>query len=292
MGTVPIPANATLGDPVQPQQSVAIPQGATIGNPVTQPDQPAWKQGASEATGLSAGPGLLERTWNDIKGGLTAAQPGGGLTPQPTALGNAAEFAGMIGTTASGLLPASEGAEAAGATEGAVRKAIPSAERAGATMNKLKEAIGTHPVEMTNELSKATSRAQELADNGNTMPVAVRKFINRVTDPEKGHLTYSEARDFMTKFGNMTSEEASRMAPSMKRQIQVIREALRDSVEETATRAGKLEQFQQSMREYQNSQRLQAVLDWAKDFSVKGIAQKAGAGAALTELYKLLGGKP
>lgn len=224
--------------------------------------------------------GILRAT----KGTAEAAQPGHRLQGAGDIVGGAGQvLTGQVG----GFLGA--GPSEAGST--AVSKAgnlIPSAERAGKVMAGLREAIGTHPVEMTDDLSKAVSRAQELADNGNTMSAAVRKFVNRVTDPEKGHLTYNEARDFMTKFGSMTADESAKIAPVMKQAITKIGMELKDAVSQTAERAGKLEQFQGSMREYRNAKTLQDVLDWAKDFSVKGIAQKAGVAGALVELKKLI----
>jgi hypothetical protein len=176
---------------------------------------------------------------------------------------------------------------------GAVQKAknlVPSAERAGQKMEKLREAVGTHPVEMTEGLSKATARAQELGDS-QTIPVSVRKFINRVTDPDKGHLTYNEARDFLTKFGSMTADEATKLAPVVKGQIQTMASELKSSIAATAERAGKLEDFQSSMREYAAAKKLQNVVDWVKTEGVKkalqGAAGATGAAAGGYGAYKL-----
>jgi polyhydroxyalkanoate synthesis regulator phasin len=189
-----------------------------------------------------------------------------------------------------------KGAEAGTEMVGnAVQKAknlVPSAERAGQAMEKLRAAVGDHPVEMTDGLSKATSRAQELADNGNTLPTSVRKFINRITDPDKGHLTYNEARDFLTKFGSMTADEAVKIAAPMKAQIQTMASELKSSIAQTAERAGKLEDFQSSMREYASAKKLQKVMDLVKQEGVKA-AIKGAAGAVGTvaggySAYKLI----
>lgn len=200
---------------------------------------------------------------------------GGGGLGAPEAIG---EGAAKIGETA-------------GKAVDAAKSVIPSSERAGQVMSKLKEAIGTHPVEMTDELSQATSRAQELADNGNTLPTAMRKFINRVTDPEKGHLTYTEARDFLTKFGGMTAEEATKIAPAMGRQIKGVAGALRNALSETAGRAGKLEEFQSSMKEYSSAKKLEEITEYVKEYgkrAVIGGAVGGGAAGAYEGLKKLL----
>lgn len=176
--------------------------------------------------------------------------------------------------------------------KGVIEKAknlVPSTERAGQKMEKLREAVGSHPVEMTDGLSKATARAQELG-NSQTIPVSVRKFISRVTDPDKGHLTYNEARDFLTKFGQMTSDEATKIAPVVKGQVQKMAGELKDAISATADRAGKLEDFQSSMREYASAKKIQAVADWVKTEGVKkalaGAATAGGAAAGGYTAYK------
>ena len=186
------------------------------------------------------------------------------------------------------LIPGEAAAEAAPEVAEHIPR-IPSMARAGQATEALKNEIGTHPVEITDDLSKAVMRIQELADNGNTMPSVARKFIQRITNPEKGPLTYGEARDFYTKAGSLTADEQSTLAPVVKQALGQFAANLRQAVADTADRAGKLDQFQKSMSEYRNAKILQGVLDWAKDFSVKGLAQKAGATGALYELKKLIG---
>jgi hypothetical protein len=222
-------------------------------------------------------PGSKGSAWQGTRdivgGGLQAAT-------MPLAVGSPVEAEAAASGAAKAASKIGEVADTAG-------KLIPNAKRAGETMEQLRTAIGNHPVEITDDLSKAASRVQELADNGNTMPSAARKFLNRVTDPEKGHLTYSEARDFMTKFGNMTAEEQTKLAPVMKAQMQQLGGALRNAVEATAARAGKLEEFQNSMREYAAAKKLQAVSDFIKQKGIS-IAGKAALGAGAYGLYREL----
>lgn len=200
------------------------------------------------------------------------------------------EMTGKALETGLELAPAVEPLlEKGGEAVEAVKKAVPSQARAGATMKALSQEIGEHPVTITDDLSEALSRYQELVDNGNTQSTAVKKLLARVTDPDKGALTYDEARDFITKFGEMTADEKTSLTPTMQRQVSQVAKALKDSVAQTADNAGKLEAFIQSNKEYRNAKTIEKVLDWAKDTSAKGIAQKAGAGGALVALKKLLG---
>lgn len=74
--------------------------------------------GAAQATGLSADTrSPVGRIWDEVKRGLTSAQAGQGLKPQPTITANAAQFLGMAGDTLSQLGVAPEAAEAGGAVE-------------------------------------------------------------------------------------------------------------------------------------------------------------------------------
>jgi hypothetical protein len=81
------------------------------------------QRGAAQATGLSPDTrGPIGRTWDVVKSGLTSAQPGQGLKPQPTTLGNAVQFLGMAGDVASQLGGVVPGAGTAGAIEKAAFK--------------------------------------------------------------------------------------------------------------------------------------------------------------------------
>lgn len=80
-------------------------------------------RGASQATGL--GPDTrspVGKIWDEVKRGLTSAQAGQGLKPQPTMTANVAQFAGMAGDTLSQLAVAPEGAAAGSATIGKLFK--------------------------------------------------------------------------------------------------------------------------------------------------------------------------
>jgi hypothetical protein len=80
-------------------------------------------RGAAQATGLSPDTrSSAGKMWDEIKRGLTSAQAGQGLKPQPTVLANAAQFAGMAGDTLAQFGVAPPAAEAASAAERTVGK--------------------------------------------------------------------------------------------------------------------------------------------------------------------------
>jgi hypothetical protein len=95
----------------------------------SQPTAPSPKpsndpmRGATQATGL--GPDTrssVGKIWDEVKRGLTSAQAGQGLKPQPTMTANAAQFAGMAGDTLAQFGVAPPAAEAAGAAERTIGK--------------------------------------------------------------------------------------------------------------------------------------------------------------------------
>lgn len=238
----------------------------------------------SKATGISAGPGMLERAWNEVKAGLAAAQPGAGLPRQSTVLGNAAETAGMLGTEIGQL------GVGPGMAEGvsAVERAIPSAERAGKTFQELKGAIGNHTVAMTDRLSNSLSDIKEAVDTGSTLPTVINKFVTRLADLEKGPLTYNEARQFYSNISDLSASE--RMASKAKdlRLIQEFKHALGETIGNTAEAGGRLEQYQSAMREFAKSKRLSDAYETAKKTAITA-AVGGGAYSAYKTLRDMLG---
>jgi hypothetical protein len=83
-----MPQTVDFSDALVPKASPMDFSDALVKSAPTQTDQGT----------IGPGPGYLGRAWNDIKAGLTAAQPGGELTRQPSVLGNVAEAMGGIAT--------------------------------------------------------------------------------------------------------------------------------------------------------------------------------------------------
>src|SRR5258708_4637143 len=121
-------------------------------------------RGAAQATGIGADTrGPFRQAWDEIKRGLASAQEGQGLKPQPTTLANAAQFAGMAGSTLAQLGPSGASASAS-----ALEEAIPSAERAGKSFEELKGVLGNHTVHMTDRLANSLADIKDAVDTGST----------------------------------------------------------------------------------------------------------------------------
>src|ERR1039458_1027528 len=80
--------------------------------------------------------------------------------------------------------------EGAGSAIGEGLKALPNAARAGKALGEVRGTIEGNQVPVTSKLSDSTMRIKELADAGSTMPQAARKFMMRVTDPDKPPLSF------------------------------------------------------------------------------------------------------
>lgn len=244
-------------------------------NPAPKPTNPT--DALSKTTGIGPGPGFFAQKWNEVKQGLRGAAPGAGLPRQPTALGNAAEFASVLGQEALnlGLGPGmAEGATAA-------TEAIPSVERAGKTFQELKGTIGNHTVAMTDKLADTLANIKDAADTGSTLPPVINKFVTRIADVDKGPLTYSEARQFYHNVSELSASEKMAAKESDLRLIQGFKHALGETISQTADNAGRLEAYQNAMSEYASASRL-------KEGLVKAGKIAAGAGGigGLYSAYK------
>jgi hypothetical protein len=156
---------------------------------------------------------------------------------------------------------------------------VPNAERAGQAFNAVKDVVGEHPVAMTDELSESLMRYRQLVDAGGSRSLAVEKLLQRATNPDKGPLTFNEARDFYSNISRLSADEAQRLTPVMRRQVGQIASDFGDAIANTAEQGGKLNQFQNAMKEYS---RAMALRD-AKSEAARN-ALKYGAGAAASAL--------
>lgn len=276
-GNAPVSGSATIGDQLAAK-------GSSVADTL------------SKATTIGAGPGPITRAWNEIKAGLTGAQEGQALPQQPTALGNAAEFAGMIGTQIANL-GAGSGDVAAGAR--GIEEARPAARIASAVgkFKSLEGSIGSNAVQMTNKLSDALSELKEGVDTGLNLPSVANKLVTRLTDLEKGPLTYTEARKFYSNMGDIATSERMAMNDKARRLLFGVQHALGETIADTAEQAGNLKQHLEAMREFakgmSGQERIEALKSLLANYG-KAAAASAGigaGGAAGYEVWQALFGK-
>ncbi len=140
--------------------------------------------------------------------------------------------------TAQRLGGAVETAAEMAAPVGHAADAVPTAAKAGAKFQEVMGAAKDLPVD-TELAGQAALRVHQLSERGASMPMAVRKFLLRVTDPEKADMTYAEARDFASNLSRLSSQEYQRLTPVVGREVANLSATLNKAIGQTAAKAGK-----------------------------------------------------
>lgn len=175
---------------------------------------------------------------------------------------------------------------------GQAANAVPRAARAAGKFQDVMGAARTMPIDITGPGNVAL-RIQQLADRGGSMPMAVRKFLHRVTDPAQPAMAYEEARDFASNISRLSADEFNRLTPVVAREVAEMRVALNKAVGDAAGKAGKGREYAQAMTEYAKAMRLRNAVDEVVSGAARAIpVAGVGAGAYwLTgKISKLLGG--
>lgn len=172
-----------------------------------------------------------------------------------------------------------------------VAGALPTTAKAGQKFEQVMAAARTLPVDVQAP-GQVALRIQELAERGGSMPMAVRKFLGRITAPNAGPLTYEEARDFASNISRLSSQEYGRVTPAVAREVASLRATLNQAVAQTASRAGKGREYVEAMNEYARALRIRGVIDEVIGGAKRTVpyATAAGAGYWLSsKLRSLLG---
>jgi hypothetical protein len=172
----------------------------------------------------------------------------------------------------------------AGALTSGTSKLFGNVDRASNLFNQVSSAAKDTPLQITDEMSQAAERAQELAAAGaKGMPRVISKFISRVTDPDKPDITWNEARDFYTNVSRLSGNEYQNMAPQMGRAVAQFAGAFNDSLNAAAKTAGVGDQYQQAMQLYRTAKGWQQFGSdvWEGAKRALPVAGGAAAGSAL-----------
>lgn len=167
---------------------------------------------------------------------------------------------------------------AAGAAAKAAQlaKSIPTRARAGAKFEQVMSAVGDKPVDVGGGVGQSVLRVSELAERGGSMPKAVRDLLKRATDPTKPEPTYREMRDFYSNISALSSKEAQRLSPIVRRELGNMRVALDAALAKTAASGGQEAAYRAAMREYAVASRMREFTKAAAKYG----AGVLGAGAA------------
>jgi len=241
------------------------------------------------------GQGLLNTIGGMGQGGGPAYMTGGGtaplvggIVPTPKTYTPPPEFQPQSTAEKAGYYT-EKGAELAAPIVGAGVKAAQAAgaaEKAGALFESLSSEIGDHPVDPS-QAGNIALKAQEWAARGGQKVKQITDFVKRVTDPSLGDLTYNEARDFYSNASSrLSAEQAMKLTPTAKRYLSQFASALDSAIEDTASAAGRLDDYRTAMSQYATGKGFetavgagvdylkQQALKWAVPGSVYAIARK------------------
>lgn len=123
----------------------------------------------------------------------------------------------------------------------------------------------------------------------------LNKFLNRVTNPKKGPLTYEEARDYYQLLGKMSVDEALKLAPTVKYQLGNLVNGLKTDIGNAAGVVGRAADYYQGMGDFataaKHAEWVQNARNWALKTGVPKILEGFGTGAlgaAGWQLYRHL----
>jgi hypothetical protein len=238
--------------------------------------------GALGATGTDSGvtPGSGDTLASPVLGPLHAAQGIADMREHPVR--GALKAAGGALETAS--LPASFVApEVSEAAAGKFTAAGIRAKASGA-FNSVAAAADKAPIDIT-EPGMQALKIDALSSRGGTQPKIIRDFIKRVTDPEKGPLTYDEARDFYSNATRLSGNEYSKLTDRMKMEMGQFTKVLGEAVQDAATRVGKGADYNFAMKQWKRASSLSDTYDTLKSMAAEG-AKKVAIGAGLGAGYK------
>ena len=198
------------------------------------------------------------------------------VTPEQAAasLGaaNPAQRVGKVGAAIAELaIPVTKGARAAKAV-------IPTRAKAGVKFQQVMKAAKNVPVNI-DEAGNIALRIQELAERGATMPQAARKFLLRVTDPNKPPLTYGELRDFASNVSRLSALEMQKVGKNkpMLAEIHKLRVALNKAAAEAAGTVGERATYESAMKEFARASRTNETVRAAAKYGLGALGVSAGA---------------
>lgn len=149
------------------------------------------------------------------------------------------------------------------------------AARAGKLFASVAEDAGSVPVELNNS-GQAASRLLDWQAKINPGSV-VNKYLQRITSPKKGPMTYSEARDWYSVLGNLSAEESSKLPDVVKRDLTTMVQGLKQDIGDAADQVGRAADYYKAMGDYHKAKKLS---DWWEKYGP--IVKKTAVGSAVT----------
>jgi hypothetical protein len=179
---------------------------------------------------------------------------------------------------------APEAAEVAGNVASRVAsKVIPSAmKQQGADLLKT---VAQDANKVPVQIQHAQEAALNLIDWQKTTQLgpSVNKFLQRVTSPKQGPLTYDEARKFYQVLNKLSVDESLKLAGPVKYDLTQMVAGLKQDIGNAADEVGRAAEYYQGLGDYAKGKRLEGWYNFAKNAlakeGIKGVAKGLGVGA-------------
>jgi len=170
------------------------------------------------------------------------------------------------------------------AAQAIAEKVVPSVmkQKAGGLLQSVAHDANKIPVNLDNA-GDAALKLMDWQRKTNLGPT-VNKFLNRITNPKAGPLTYEEARDFYQVLGSLSADETMKMAPPVRRQLVQMVVGLKQDIGNAADQVGHAADYYKGLNDYHTAAKLQEWYDAAKKYAIPaalGAAGMAGAGKLL-----------
>lgn len=167
-------------------------------------------------------------------------------------------------------------------------KVVPSMmkEQAAGILQSVAHDANKVPVQLNN----AGDGALDLMDwqKKTQLGPTINKFLNRVTNPKLGPLTYEEARDFYQLLGKLSADETMKMAPPVRRSLTQMVVGLKQDIGDAADTVGRAADYYKGMGDYAKAARWGDFLDSAKDFVANKVVPTALGGGGIATAWHFL----
>jgi hypothetical protein len=171
---------------------------------------------------------------------------------------------------------AGEAAQTASGIPGAIAKRmVPNVASAAQKFEEVGNVAKDVPVSLTNS-SEAAIKLMDWQKKTQLGPT-INKFLNRVTSPNQGPLTYDEARGFYKILGRLSADEASKLPDPVKYDLTQMVRGLKQDIGDAAGTVGKGDQYYSAMQEFSKAKKLE---DLKASLVKYGVKPAIGAGAA------------
>lgn len=256
-------------------------------------------RGSQGYTGLESGVTPAEANFvGGVPLGAVKMAQGAAQLPQHPGRGLATIGSGALqaaAVPASFIAPEAAEAGAAGAGKAAgalIDKVNPAAmkEAAGGLLQSVAHDANQIPVQLDNS-GDAALRMMDWQKK-TQLGATVNKYLNRITNPKMGPLTYEEARKWYQLLGGLSSDEAGKLAPPVRRDLVQMVVGLKQDIGNAADQVGRASDYYKGMGDYATAAKYQGWLDAAKKFlgneAVKATAAGIGGGvggALISQIY-------